>query len=190
MTTPYTVYHALDPVQMLRPGVAQWQDDRAICYQRVAVIDLTLAPGENPHATAVFNQVFTLTNHREHDWTEHPEVSWSAHDVPVRSTSVGDVMVCLDQAWMVMPSGFTLLEAEGGRYMPTIIISCDLKTPAGTICYECAAPAVVQCSCCDHCMCLRHAVFFQGVAARSNSIHDYVECRDCDGDEVEEENDA
>jgi hypothetical protein len=74
--------------------------------------------------------------------------------------------------------------------MPYITIASDLKAPAGVTCYQCEAAAIVHCNCCDHCMCLRHAVFFGGVAAHSNSIHDYVECRDCDGDEVEEENDA
>lgn len=78
--------------------------------------------------------------------------------------------------------------------MTTIIrITPDLKAPTGATCYQCHAKAIVQCSCCDHCMCLRHATFFNNVPARSHPLHDYVECHECDEcdeDEAGEANDA
>jgi hypothetical protein len=70
--------------------------------------------------------------------------------------------------------------------MTHLLLTLDLKAPEGATCYKCGAPAVVQCSCCDHCICLRHAHFFGGVPTRSDALHDYVECLSCDEDEEEE----
>jgi hypothetical protein len=64
--------------------------------------------------------------------------------------------------------------------MTTIRITPDLKAPTGVTCYQCGATAIVQCSCCNHSMCLRHAAFFNSVPARSNPLHDYAECHACD----------
>jgi hypothetical protein len=71
--------------------------------------------------------------------------------------------------------------------MTHLLLTSDLKAPAGTICYECGAPAVVQCSCCDHCMCLQHAHFFGRVPARQYAMHDYVECLACNQDDEQED---
>jgi hypothetical protein len=74
--------------------------------------------------------------------------------------------------------------------MTTIRITPDLKAPAGATCYQCGATAIVQCSVCDHCMCFRHAQFFNNIPARVNPLHDYVECHDCDDGDDSGENEA
>lgn len=56
---------------------------------------------------APLGRVFALTNHIDHSWTSNPEVVWHDAAHPLRSTSVGDVIVShLDgTAWLVMPAG-------------------------------------------------------------------------------------
>lgn len=99
----YTVYHAIDQMQMVVHDETQWLDHRDAAYRRVAEVETTRE--QNP-----LNQVFERTNHVDCAWTDHPEVVWHATDRPLRSTSIGDVIVdAIGQAWMVMPSGFKLL---------------------------------------------------------------------------------
>jgi hypothetical protein len=79
---------------MVEPKAARWLENCALHYRHVATVDAPL------------ERVFALTNHFEEDsWTTHQEVVWHATDAPVRSTSVGDVIVSRDtgQAWLVMP---------------------------------------------------------------------------------------
>ena len=92
----FAVYHAADPLALALPQPSHWSTDRAGHYRHVADV---LAP---------FGQVFALTNHVDHDWTDNPEVTWHDDGSPLRSTSVGDVIVSYEtgQAWMVMPTGF------------------------------------------------------------------------------------
>ena len=107
----YAVYHANDLHAMIAPHPERWYTDRSRHYTHVADV---LAP---------LGQVFRLTNHIDRSWTDNPEVVWHP-DAPVRSTSVGDVIVSLQsgQAWLVMPFGLQELAAdhdpaagEGGR---------------------------------------------------------------------------
>jgi len=99
----YTVYHAIDQMQMVQHDEAQWRDYRATAYLRVAEVEVTRE--QKP-----LDQVFERTNHIDCAWTDHPGVIWHATDRPLRSTSIGDVIVAeTGQAWMVMPSGFSLL---------------------------------------------------------------------------------
>ncbi len=97
----YAVYHANDLHAMIAPQPDYWYTDRSRHYTHVADV---LAP---------LGQVFRLTNHIDHPWTENPEVIWHT-DAPVRSTSVGDVIVSQEscQAWLVMPFGLQELAAE------------------------------------------------------------------------------
>jgi hypothetical protein len=99
----YAVYHTLDQMQMVLHDERQWFDRRATAYLRVAEV-------ETPRQQKPLDQVFERTNHVDTAWTDNPEVVWYATDRPLRSTSVGDVIVdASGRAWMVMPSGFKLL---------------------------------------------------------------------------------
>jgi len=89
---PYAVYHATNPLAMLRPDPRDWQTDRDQQYRHVA------------NVYALLDHVFTLTNHSEgQDWTERPEVFWVAPGSSPRSTSVGDVIFSpsTGRAWLV-----------------------------------------------------------------------------------------
>ena len=95
-TSPrYAVYHALDPFAMASPQPAHWQSNRRQHFLHVADV------------AAPLEQVFALTNHCDCTWTSNPEIVWYVPFVPLRSTSVGDVIISCEteQAWMVMPVG-------------------------------------------------------------------------------------
>jgi hypothetical protein len=90
----YAVYHANDLLAMIAPQPEHWHTERSRHYTHVADVEAPLV------------QVFALTNHIDRPWTENPEVVWHT-TAPVRSTSVGDVIVSQEsgQAWLVMPFG-------------------------------------------------------------------------------------
>jgi hypothetical protein len=98
----YAVYHANDPLAVVAPQAARWYADRSRHYTHVADV---VAPLE---------QVFTLTNHIDRPWTSNPQVIWYTTASPVRSTSVGDVIVSQEsgRAWLVMPVGLQELAPE------------------------------------------------------------------------------
>ncbi len=100
----YAVYHANDLLEMVVPQASHWSEDRTRYYTHVA--DL-VAPLE---------QVFALTNSIDHSWTSNPEVVWHATDAPLRSTSVGDLILSYEsgQAWLVMPIGLQELPSDNG----------------------------------------------------------------------------
>ncbi len=90
----YAVYHANDPWAMVKPSEEGWLLKHAFHYRHVALVQAPL------------ERVFALTNHHdEHGWTSHQEIVWYTSDAPVRSTSVGDVILSHEtgQAWLVMP---------------------------------------------------------------------------------------
>src|SRR5260370_27401820 len=100
----YAVYHANDLLEMVVPHASHWSEDRTRYYTHVADV---VAPLE---------QVFALTNHIDHLWTSNPQVVWHATAAPLRSTSVGDVIVSYEsgQAWLVMPIGLQELPPDHG----------------------------------------------------------------------------
>ena len=104
----YAVYHANDLFAMAVPEASHWYKDRSRYYTHVADVVAPLA------------QVFALTNHINHSWTSNPQVIWHVTTAPLRSTSVGDVIVSCDSglAWLVMPIGLQELPP-------------DNRTPAG-----------------------------------------------------------
>ena len=97
----YGVYHANDLLAMIAPQPEHWHTDRSRHYTHVADVEAKLS------------QVFELSNHIDHSWTDNPEVVWHTA-APVRSTSVGDVILSREsgQAWLVMPFGLQELAAE------------------------------------------------------------------------------
>ena len=101
----YAVYQANDVLEVNLPPAMRWYADKSMYYTHVADI---VAPLE---------QVFTLTNHIDHPWTDNPEVVWLATS-RIRSTSVGDVIVSSEsgQAWLVMPVGLQELPPLQGMY--------------------------------------------------------------------------
>ncbi len=118
VSSRYAIYHALDLLQMLFYDEAQWATDRDSHYRRVAEVEVS---SEDP-----LNLIFRLSNHfDENAWVANPEVVWFATHMPIRSTSIGDVIVNEQtrQAWMVMPYGFELL-SPGRQYT-------DANPPAG-----------------------------------------------------------
>ncbi len=92
----FAVYHARDPLAMTVPQPSHWSTDRALHYRHVADV------------AAPFQQVFERTNHHDSNWTHNPEVLWYDTSRPLRSTSVGDVIVSCQtgRAWMIMSAGF------------------------------------------------------------------------------------
>jgi hypothetical protein len=98
-THRYAVYHAVDPSAMASPQAAHWHTNWRKHYIHVADV---VAPLE---------QVFALTNHRDCPWTNNPEIIWYDTALPLRSTSVGDVIVSCEttQAWMILPIGLQKL---------------------------------------------------------------------------------
>jgi hypothetical protein len=90
----YAVYHANDLLAMVAPQAERWYSDRSRHFTHVADVEAPLG------------QVFALTNHIDRPWTDNPEVVWHI-STPVRSTSVGDVILSGEsgQAWLVMPAG-------------------------------------------------------------------------------------
>jgi hypothetical protein len=93
-TQRYAVFHANDVLETNLPPAMRWYADKSMYYTHVADV---VAPLE---------QVFLLTNHIDHPWTDNPEVVWLATS-RIRSTSVGDIIVSCEsgQAWLVMPVG-------------------------------------------------------------------------------------
>jgi hypothetical protein len=97
----YTVFHANDLHDMIAPQAEHWHGDRSRHYTHVADVVAPLA------------QVFALTNHIDRPWTDNPEVVWHTAD-PVRSTSVGDVILSEEsgRAWLVMHFGLQELATD------------------------------------------------------------------------------
>jgi len=95
----YGVYHAVDLLAMACPQPAHWQTNWRKHFVHVADV------------AAPFEQVFALTNAIDRPWTSNPEVVWYDARLPLRSTSVGDVIVSCEtgQAWMILPAGFRAL---------------------------------------------------------------------------------
>jgi hypothetical protein len=93
----YAVFHAHDLRAMLNPQAqeARWSTDQPRHFTHVADV------------VASLGQVFRLTNHIDRPWTRNPEVVWHDTAHPLRSTSVGDVILShrSGQAWLVMPIG-------------------------------------------------------------------------------------
>ena len=90
----FAVYHARDHWAMVEPREDRWLVDTILHYRHVAEVQAPL------------ERVFALTNHYdEQSWTSNQGVVWHATDAPVRSTSVGDVILSHEtgQAWLVMP---------------------------------------------------------------------------------------
>ena len=101
----YAVYHANDVLEANLPPAMRWYADKSMYYTHVADV---VAPLE---------QIFTLTNHIDHPWTDNPEVVWLATS-RIRSTSVGDIIVSSEsgQAWLVMPIGLQELPPLQGMH--------------------------------------------------------------------------
>ena len=101
----YAVYHANDVLETNLPPAMRWYADKSLYYTHVADV---VAPLE---------QIFTLTNHIDHPWTDNPEVVWLATS-RIRSTSVGDIIVSSGsgQAWLVMPVGLQELPPLQGMH--------------------------------------------------------------------------
>ncbi len=97
MGNTYEVYHYIgdDPRSWFTVQADQITVKRAD-YVKVAVVQ-----GEN------LDEVFRLTNTIDYDWQENEHVTPARPGQPERSTSVGDVIVLGDQAWMVDSAGFS-----------------------------------------------------------------------------------
>ena len=100
----YAVFHAHNLLAMAIPQASSWYEDRSRSFTHVADV---VAPLE---------QVFALTNHIDHSWTKNPEVVWHATDAPLRSSSVGDVIMSYESghAWLIMPIGLQELPPDHG----------------------------------------------------------------------------
>jgi len=101
----YAVYHANDVLEANLPPVMRWYADKSMYYTHVADMVVPL------------EQIFALTNHIDHPWTDNPGVVWLATS-RIRSTSVGDIIVSCEsgQAWLVMPVGLQELPPLQGMH--------------------------------------------------------------------------
>jgi hypothetical protein len=79
------VYHR-DP---LLPNPFDNQEQTGINFKLIAEVD-----------SLDLDDIFKLTNHIDHDWTENSEVSLIVNK-PLRSTSIGDVVVIEDKHFLV-----------------------------------------------------------------------------------------
>ncbi len=115
----YAVYHAHDPFAMVAPQAAHWFRERSRHYTHVADVEAPL------------EQVFALTNHIDHPWTSNPEVVWHSTASPLRSTSVGDVIVSQEsgQAWLVLSLGLQELSPENELHTGDGAIQDTLHPP-------------------------------------------------------------
>ncbi len=100
----YAVYHVNDLFAIPTVQASHWHEDRSRSYTHVADV------------VASLEQVFALTNHIDHSWTSNPQVVWHVTTAPLRSTSVGDVIVSYEngQAWLIMPIGLQELPPDHG----------------------------------------------------------------------------
>ncbi len=111
----YAVYHANDLFAIPTVQASHWHEDRSRYYTHVADVE------------ALLEQVFALTNLIDHSWTSNPQVVWHATTAPLRSSSVGDVIVSYEngQAWLVMPIGLQEFPSDNGT------CAADAGTSAG-----------------------------------------------------------
>ena len=97
MSNTYEVYHYIgdDP--------RHWFTIQAdhITVRRADYVKVAEVLAEN------LDEVFRLTNTIDHDWQENEHVTPARPSQPERSTSVGDVIVLGDQAWMVDSASFS-----------------------------------------------------------------------------------
>lgn len=103
----YQVYHAVGYATMLdvEAGIGRFcSPQRANFYQEVALLKVE---SESPQ-----DSVFSATNHAEQAWMHNREVLWFQDNVPLRSTSVGDIVVSLISrvAWIVDHVGFQRID--------------------------------------------------------------------------------
>lgn len=98
MKKKYRVYHCTSEEELFTARSELWKEaDKN--YQLVAEVEAsTLA------------EVYRLTNHIESDWRENEGVS-PYSDEPVRSTSVGDVIVEGETVWLVTTYSFVEIKA-------------------------------------------------------------------------------
>lgn len=92
-TTTWLVYHNTDQATLFQPEPVLWKE-RNKFYQLVALVEADS-----------LDEVYALTNHIDHDWRENALVK-TMSPTPTRSTSVGDVIVQDEKAWMVDRAGF------------------------------------------------------------------------------------
>lgn len=89
----YKVYHSRNEEELFTARSELWKEADQN-YRLVAEVE-----------ASSLAEVYHLTNHIERDWRENAGVSPS-WDEPVRSTSVGDVIVQGETAWLVTAYGF------------------------------------------------------------------------------------
>ncbi|WP_376795027.1 hypothetical protein [Thermogemmatispora sp.] len=105
----FQVYQSVDLEAMwdVSTGVQRWRSPlRHQFYREVALLK---AEGDSP-----LEEAFRLTNHVEEPWQRSRKILWYARDGPLRSTSVGDIIVSLSSgaAWVVDHVGFQVIAEE------------------------------------------------------------------------------
>ncbi len=128
----FHVYQSIDLEAMLdvQTGIQRWcSRSRNQFYREVALLK---AEGDSP-----LEQAFRLTNHVEEQWQRNREILWFSKDEPLRSTSVGDIIVSLSSgtAWAVDRVGFQLI-AEYNANQNKAIRACEALTHCFSILYE------------------------------------------------------
>jgi hypothetical protein len=102
MVKIYEVYHYIgdDPRHWFTVQADQITVRRAD-YVKVAEVE-----------AQTLDEAYFLTNTIDHDWQENDHVTAARPGQPERSTSVGDVIVLGDHAWMVDSAGFSEVTFE------------------------------------------------------------------------------
>jgi len=98
MPDPIKVYHVKDK-NFFDPPTHEWPDQ----FTQVAEIERTSDFG-GMQDEEVADEAYVLTNHHSGSWWENDGVTLIGEKT--RSTSVGDVIVVGDRAFLVAPVGF------------------------------------------------------------------------------------
>jgi hypothetical protein len=106
---PFEIHHANDIFAMVFPKEEHWFHERDRHFRHVATVAAPLAG------------IFSLTNNTDEHaqaWMFLPEVTWFDASMPIRSTSIGDVISCQQtrRAWIVMPGELKELSAGQEGY--------------------------------------------------------------------------
>jgi hypothetical protein len=104
----FQVFHSTDLDTILDPAIGErrWHGlEQELYYKEVAIIKVARSETQ-------LEEVYRLTNHSDRNWTHRSEVVWVQETEPIRSTSVGDIVVSLlsGTAWMVKNMGFQVIE--------------------------------------------------------------------------------
>jgi len=118
----FHVYHSTDLAALLDPAIGKqrWQGPgREQYYREVAIIKV-------PRSEHQLEEVYCLSSDFDWNRTHHRDLAWVQESKPVRSTSVGDIIVSLlsGTAWIKRNIGFQVIE-QGAVSVRELVLAND-----------------------------------------------------------------